>query len=176
MKMHVKKLKRDKRPHPQFVIPLREIWYHRCVMTWCGKVYPRHKRGCPKFGAAYGCPPNSEYVLDVIDFTKPVYIVYNTFDLAAHMRKMEKRHPEWSDAMLRNVLYWQPKSRKGLNTRLNMCFDKGYIRGDSVSSGEHIGVNLYATCRRHGLQLDRIAVMKVCHHMVVVFTRKRHRR
>jgi len=141
---------------------------------YCYLPYPRHKKGCPNTGKCWHNNRRMKMLSDIMDISKPIYAVYNEFDLEAHVSWMRQRHPDWSDAQLKNVIYWQPKSRKQLGAEIDK-FEKTYlVQGTPIiSSGEYNGVDVYATMKAAGIELDKIKDMKICRHLVFIGSAKK---
>ena len=121
------------------------------VRGLCVRPYPGHKKGCPNFGKRGSCPPSARFVEDVIDLSKPVFAVYNVFDLGAHVAKMKLKHPGWSVRQLRNCLYWQGGARKRLRELVRES-----VRDDTVVlfCPEACGVDVTETMRNAGVVLE----------------------
>ncbi len=117
---------------------------------WCALKYPGHKHGCPNL--AKGCQRNITYFDNYYDLSKPVYAVYTTFDLGAHVEKMRKKHPNWSMRQLRNLLYWQGTARKNFRLIVKK-FLEDYPDYD-ICSPEGMGVDVTATMATVGIKLD----------------------
>jgi hypothetical protein len=58
----------------------------------CVKPYLGHVHGCPNFHRRSDCPPQCKFILEILDFTKPIYVIYNRFDLKSHIEKMRFKH------------------------------------------------------------------------------------
>lgn len=144
--------------------------------AWCRLAYPGHPRGCPKYaGACFGKNGRKKqrFIDEFIDTSKPMYIVYNEFDLEAFSKSLKARHPDWSDRQTRCVLYWQKGAKKSLREKVKCAVNAITPKPDFIeSSPEEFGVNLYATCLRVGLKLDPINRMKICRHMALVGYKK----
>lgn len=121
---------------------------------FCRLPYPGHPNGCPNFGNSLQCPPIVPLVEEVYDLQKPHFFLYCTFDIMAHMQRMQVRHPEWSDRQLRNCLYWQGSVRKNLN---HLCGSvvKGTGRIYDLIP-EAMGVHVFKTMHNLGIHLQRI--------------------
>jgi len=89
----------------------------------------------------------------VIDLSQPVYCVYNRFDLAHHVRRMRRRHPEWSERQLRCCLYWQSKARKQLRLKVE-AFLRDHPGLVALYVPEACGVDVTATMRSIGIELQ----------------------
>ncbi len=90
----------------------------KSVRTLCYRPYPLHPKGCPNYGKKETCPPKVELITELLDLSKPVYVVWNVFDLASHVERMKEAHPNWSQRQLHCCLYWQPKARKILRKEI----------------------------------------------------------
>ncbi len=129
------------------------------VRGLCTKPYPNHKKGCPNFKKRSTCPPDVRYLYQIIDKTKPVYVIFNIFDFGAHVAKMRARHPEWSDRQLANCLYWQGTARKQLKDKVKEFLkDKRGLL--PIYCPEACGVNVTATMANIGEHLEWPPVTK----------------
>lgn len=126
------------------------------VRGLCARPYPRHSKGCPKFNAGHAdCPPNAPLFYDVFDITFPVFAVINEFDMAAHVSKMQQRHSTWSDAQLRNCLYWQAGARAELRKLVKAILDMPTFNGYGFTMcPEAMGVNVTATLAEEGIIME----------------------
>lgn len=88
------------------------------VRRLCCKPYQGHRNGCPNFNHKEGCPPGAPIFDKVFDLSKPVYAIYNKFDLKSHVEKMRAAHICWTNAQLTCCLYWQNTARKQLTREL----------------------------------------------------------
>ena len=128
------------------------------MRSLCAKEYKGHKHGCPNFGKKASCPPGCPRIEDTLDLAKPVFAVYNVFDLAAHVRRMRAKHPDWSWRQLVCCLYWQPRARKALTQEIRGFYIANV--GDPtrnwrvVSTPEGQGVNITATMKAAGIELE----------------------
>ena len=125
----------------------------------CRKEYPNHKKGCPNWNKKAGCPPGIPLINEVIDLTKPVYAIYNVFDLAGHINKMKLAHPQWTWRQLVNCLYWQPKARKRLKYQINVALHNIVTNNYDprlmlIGNPEAHGVNLTETMKNAGIELE----------------------
>ena len=159
-----------------FVVQAKQIVHNERVPHWCGLPYPGHPKGCPNYYTGRPqCPPAAPYITKIMDLDREVYLVHSHFDLEHHMNKMKLRHPQWTERQLRNVLYWQPKSKKEMRERaVDFAFKIG---ADSICyMGEAAGVNLYATCALSGLKLEKIKGLKICRHVALVGWKPKRRK
>ena len=124
------------------------------VRELCVQPYPLHPKGCPNVGKCDRCPPAAPLFDLVFDMTQPVYAVVNEFDLAGHVGRMREKNPTWSDRQLYCVLYWQPKARKQLETKIvDLCC--GILSDYSAERcPEAMGVNISETLANAGIALE----------------------
>jgi predicted metal-binding protein len=152
---------------PYYIIPVNELVYSRKVQGWCALPYPNHPKGCPNYGKHPNCPPNCQYVTQVFNMRACMYLVHSEFDLASHVENMRKRHPSWTERQLRNVLYWQKKSKNQMKERM---FHAIKLTGCNTYHAfpEALGVHMYATCLKAGLKLERIKDITICKHIALI--------
>lgn len=141
---------------------------------WCQIPYPNHPKGCPNYGKRDHCPPLAIKLTNILDLSRPLYLVHSEFDLLRHVEKMKARHPHWTDRQLKNVLYWQGTSRKQLKERVKIA---QYVTSCNIVSycPEGQGINVYATCAKSGLKLEKIRYLKTCRHIALLGFRHNHR-
>lgn len=132
---------------------------------WCQLPYPGHPKGCPNYNKKITCPPNANKILKRRNTN--YYFVYSIFDLQAHVDKMHKKHPDWSERQLRNVYYWQNTSRKYLVLEVVKAISRKELKIVTYCPEGH-GVNVYATCAINGLKLERIKGLKICRHIALL--------
>lgn len=137
------------------------------VGAWCRLPYPGHPRGCPNIGRPPFCPPGSVHIVDYLDTSRPIYLVYSFFHLESHAEWMKCRHPHWTDRQCRNVLYWQGSVRAEL--RRNVSAAMSFLGCDAVTyCPEGQGVNVFATARLAGLRLDKTRRIRIDHHIALI--------
>ena len=157
---------------PSWILPIKWLYHNKRVPEWCALPYPGHPKGCPNYGQRPGvCPPNAPYVTDVFDLNKPLFFIIVEFDLVAHMSNMHIKHPNWSDKQLRNCLYWQEKPRKQLRKLTNKAMFMLPINHTEYKL-QALGINVYTTCRKAGIPLQRIRTLKLSRHISVVGSKK----
>jgi hypothetical protein len=130
------------------------------VRGLCRCPYPGHERtkfnsgGCPNFGKVDRCPPRAPVYEETCDLTKPVYAIWTTFDLAAHVEKMRDKHKKWTWRQLVNCLYWQPTARANLRRETERFLQEhpGY---QVETTPEAMGVNVFETMASIGETLER---------------------
>lgn len=123
------------------------------VRGFCRKPYPGHPKGCPNWNKRATCPPQAPKIQDVLDLSKPVYCLINSFDLGAHVSRMKERHPKWSMRQARCLLYWQGTARKQLRGHINAFLEE---HSDMVvlTCPEACGVDVGSTVKSLGIELD----------------------
>ena len=152
---------------PHYILEVKKMVCSKDIPYYCKLPYPGHPKGCPNYGKRQDCPPNTPFVLDLLDESKKMYLVYSEFNLDNHVEKMRFKFPTWSERQLRNVLYWQPTSKKQLRERCTIAceiFGCRYV----LTKGEAYGVNFYATAFHSGLKLERIKELKINRHIAIV--------
>jgi hypothetical protein len=126
------------------------------VRGLCTKPYTGHPKGCPNFNTATHpwCPPTAPLFDEIVDMNRPIWAIWNVFDLATHVRKMRLANPRWTDRQLRNCLYWQPSARKELREEIDL-FQCAVDRGICITHcPEAMGVDVTETMKRAGLYLQ----------------------
>ena len=137
------------------------------VGKWCQSPYSNHPKGCPNYNATVKCPHQAPLIGELFDLKKSLCFVHSEFDLAVHVAKMEKKHPEWTLKQCKCVLYWQGTSRKQLKDRIREAMAD--LGADTVAMvPEALGVNVYATARLAGLNLERIRYLSICRHVALI--------
>lgn len=124
---------------------------------WCNLPYSDHPKGCPNFGKKDGCPPFAPRWNELIE--SPFYLVYRKFDLEAQEKRMLEKHPKWSKRQARCCLYWQRHVIRCLSDEA-WCdvMDLEYQTGDCydvIENPEGAGIDMFETCRRVGIELER---------------------
>lgn len=156
---------------PYWILKVKRLVINDKARGWCKLPYPNHPKGCPNYINKPKCPPYAPFIEDIFDLSSPIYIVFSDFDLEKHVKYMKEKHPEWSDRQLRNVLYWQNKSRKQLRNRVIVAMNLLKTTA-STFAPEANGVNVYATCFLSGLKLEKIKNLKICHHVALIGFKK----
>ena len=126
------------------------------VRYLCYKPYPNHPKGCPNFGKRPTCPPKAPFVVDYFDLSKGLWIVWIDFDFAAHVRRMERKHPGWSKRQKECCLYWQGTANRMLKDAIADV--EYYLQGTgnwkTSFCPEAMGVNVTATMKNIGVTLE----------------------
>lgn len=148
----------------------RLVWTPK-VQQLCTTPYTQHPKGCPMFGRKDGCPPQQALVPNVFSMRRGLYLVYETFNLDAHARRMKTRHPQWTDRQCRNVLYWQAGARHVLRQRLERLLacgiDDDYVDRYTLCP-EGMGVNVFQTAHAAGLHLEPTNNLHTVHLVALV--------
>lgn len=105
----------------------------------CKQSYYNHPRGCPNYGKKKGCPPRQKLFFDI--FEHDFYLIYTEFNLTTHVKKMKKKHSDWTDRQLYCCLYWQQTARKNLKKEINR-FKKSLPNHFITTCPEAMGVNV----------------------------------
>lgn len=150
--------------NPPWLIPIKKLVLTPSAGEWCRLPYPGHPKGCPNYGETDRCPPLAPHVTEVFDLEKPLYFVHSEFDLEAHAARMKEKHPNWSERQCRCVLYWQGTSRKQMKERVELARWNLRTTNDTACP-EGLGVNVFATARLAGLDLERTRQIKTCRHV-----------
>jgi len=140
------------------------------VRALCVHPYPNHPKGCPNFNKKRGCPPKVRLVGVHLDLDKDTYVVWNDFDLKAHVDKMRAKYPKWTDRQVECCLYWQPRARKQLKA-IVAEFEDLFPGLRVIHTPEAQGVNLTETMRLVGVELEW-PPKNVARQIVVAGTRK----
>jgi hypothetical protein len=144
------------------------------IRKLCAHPYPGHVRGCPNLAHKAGCPPCP--LLDTtLDLSKPIFAIYNIFDLKSHVDRMKQLHPNWTQRQLYCCLYWQPKARKQLRGEIRkflsgrlerklIAYISEYTPSKNsmkiINCPEAQGVNLTQTMKDVGINLEWPVVNK----------------
>ena len=152
---------------PAWVLPVKRLVLSHKTGDWCRLPYANHPKGCPNYEQKPRCPPKASWLPKVVDVNRPLFLVHSEFSLRDHVSKMRAKHPGWSERQLRNVLYWQATSRKQLKERV--AFAKMYTFATMIFyCPEAHGLNVYATCKKSGLNLEKIRRLAICRHVALL--------
>ena len=130
-----------------------KIIYDTRVLGLCRQTYYNHPKGCPNFGERPDCPPLSFRIQDMLDMTKPTWVIYNRFDFGHHVKRMGDKHPGWTQRQKECCLYWQHTARKQLKMEIQK-FLRCHIGFKIISNPEALGINLTATMQDIGIKLE----------------------
>lgn len=121
----------------------------------CVKKYYDKKKGCPNYNNPTHplCPPNAPMYDEIFNINKDIYLIYTTYNLGDHIRKMKERHPDWSERALRNVYYWQGTDRKFHREEIKRFMDLYKDLNYVAVTPEGLGVDVDATLKNVGITL-----------------------
>ena len=128
----------------------------KSVRGLCVRPYTNHPRGCPNYNKRGNCPPKARLLGDIIDLSKPVWLIFNAFDFGSHTKKMRARHPEWTDRQVECCLYWQNTARKQLRDKI-ADFLAARSKGSHLivlDCPEACGVDITATMESIGVKME----------------------
>ncbi len=124
------------------------------VRELCREPYRGHKKGCPNWDKKQGCPPQSIMVYRLLNLNKPVFAIYNKFDLGQHVRRMRLKHPEWTYYQCVCCLYWQHRARKQLREEIKKFLLLKHRGLNIIDCPEACGVDLTGTMKQIGIRLE----------------------
>jgi predicted metal-binding protein len=113
------------------------------VRNLCTRKYPGRPRGCPNYGKRVTCPPQAPMIPELM--TPPYYLVWNAFDIAGHMSRLQGKHPDWSEKQLACCRYWQPTARKALRAEVEKFMEEHGRRWTVIACPEACGLNVHAS-------------------------------
>jgi len=93
---------------------------------------------------------------DQFDVKAPAWVIWEDYDLGAQAQRMKAAHPDWTEHQCRNVLYWQTAIKKKRNDRVKEFFRQKQLWGKYAGMTEGFCVNVFATLRHAGINLDPI--------------------
>ena len=126
------------------------VWFE--TSEWCKLPYPRHPHGCPNFGKREDCPPKANKFWSLIK--APYFLVGIRFNLGEHIEQMRKKHPNWSEAQLKCLLYWQNKVNKRLR-ELSLKLISLIPNSAILFKPEANGIDVFKTAENVGIFLER---------------------
>jgi len=132
------------------IMPLNDIVIDLRSREWCKLSYPNHPKGCPNYGKRETCPPLASLFHEIVE--SPFHFIGVKFNLGEWVKRMKRKHPEWSDRQARCCLYWQGKVRKKLR---EVCKCLAKEEDIIVYKPEAMGVHVFETCRKIGIKLKR---------------------
>lgn len=163
------------------IIPLTKVIFGEYVREWCilpyekyylknGDVRYTNPNGCPMYGTRPTCPPEAP-MLDEIS-CEPYYLVIQEFDLEAQAKRMKERHKDWSEKQCKCYRYWQRTLHNKLVEEASQHIKNLKILDAFIlERPEANGVNLFSTCRLHGIILKKNP-QKIVKKMVMIGRQK----
>jgi predicted metal-binding protein len=154
------------------------ILFTQKTRIWCQLPYPNHPKGCPNFNKNPLCPPNMNFMKDILQKYHYFYIVYAKFDLKSQRKRMLERHPNWSKKQAECLLYWQNSVKKELKEKLERILLKnnekeifllscgsGFklkrYKSNFIPSMEAAGINVYNILENNNIEFELKPVKKV---------------
>lgn len=119
----------------------------------CIRPYPNHPKGCPNYNKKAGCPPDQPFLNEVLDFEKPIYVIYTDFPIGEHASQMKQKHPEWTERQIYNCLYWQPRARK-IHRQEEERALRSYAIQKIERCPEALGLNVTEMMKTLGIELE----------------------
>lgn len=131
----------------------KDFVFSSAIQGLCAKSYPGHPHGCPNYGCKSGCPPNQPLINRVLDFSRPIYVIWVDLDLQKWARLMARRHPKLkTQAQRTNLRYWQPVVRAKLKKEIERATQGGLI--EIAVDPEAQGVNVSRLLQAVGVQIE----------------------
>jgi len=132
---------------------------HTCSSprSLCICPYEGNKKGCPNYNKRKDCPPLVPMFDNYYDMTKPIYAIYEIFNLVEQKQRMKDKHPEWTDKQCGCCLYWQAGVRKRLKENIKEFRDS--IKENNINdydytlTPEAMGVDMKQTMLNVGIEL-----------------------
>jgi hypothetical protein len=121
----------------------KDIVFGEYVQNFCRNTYGNYRLGCPNYGKKKGCPP-CELIDEILDFSKPIYLIYSEFNVGEFASKMRNRHSGWTEKQAYNSRLWQGRARKEHNLEI-----KKFL-------GEHPGASVVLQPERKGVDVNLI--------------------
>ena len=124
------------------------------VRALCIKPYYNHPKGCPNYdNKRLDCPPYAPLFIDWCNYSYPIYLIWNRFDLLAHVERMRKKHSDWTDRQLYCCLYWQGTARSQLKKTCAEFLER-YPSYTVSYVPEAMGINVTETAKELGIILE----------------------
>ena len=129
---------------PTYYFRVDRVIGGKYVGGWCGLEYPKHPSGCPNFNQKKKCPYQSKMWMDVIQ--EPYYFVVYGFNL----EKWAEEHGT------KNHFLYQTSARKTLKDFCGkVIVTEKILEPDVLMQPEMNYVNVFSTCRIHGVRLEK---------------------
>jgi hypothetical protein len=147
-------------------IPRETIVFTPKTRAWCTLPYKGHKNGCPNYGKNDTCPPKTPYRDDVLKKYGVFTLVYAAFDYATYKEIRGRCHPGWTEAQVKNVLYWQNSVKKIIKEYIARRggYDDLFGAGSGFwgkPSMEAAGIYVFGTLKNNGIPFEVKPVNKV---------------
>lgn len=122
---------------------------------YCIIPYHGHPKGCPNFGNHEQCPPKAPLISNFFDLNENLFFVVEEFDLRSYFEQMKVKHPDWTDAQLRNLLYWQGGVRKKLKEKTEQLIRTTGSNMIYTLLPEAMGVMVINTALKLGIPIEK---------------------
>jgi hypothetical protein len=119
------------------------------VKKWCELPYQANSLGCPQVNRCKPVPMWNK----ISD--SPFHFIIRTFNLDAHAKAMKVKFPAWSDKQCRNSRLWQSHQDRLLRDDADKFAMSLPYSSTVMARPEMNGVNVYSTCRIHGLIIHK---------------------
>jgi len=137
--------------------------------VWCLLAYKNHPEGCPNYGTKRGirgfrkdlksrivreCPPVKYLMNRVIDFKKPVSLIYNLYEVGKDAEQRRINRPNLkTPGQWYNLRYWQERARAQLRREVERYLDSNPNTIVDLNPEAH-GVNLVMLMQKKGKKLE----------------------
>ncbi len=119
----------------------------------CRCAYPKHPKGCPNLGKKKTCSPGQSLIDEIINFKKPIYMIYTEFRLGEFAEQIKQKTQTLTTIpQFYNLRYWQPVARKEQRNEETGAMEK-YGLEIITNSPEAHGVNLSKIMKTLGVDL-----------------------
>lgn len=132
------------------IIQLKEVIGGHYVQEWCALPYEKHPKGCPQIEK---CVAKAKLWDQLVE--SPYFFIIRKFDLAGWAKQEHDKFPEWTEKQCRNSRLWQSHQDKLLRDDANEFCNSLPFDAVILPRPEKHGVNIFSTCRIHGLLLKK---------------------
>lgn len=125
--------------------------YEKKVTGYCRYPYPGHPQGCPNWNIKEGCPPRAPFFPEI--YEDQVWVTAVGMNLTRYFELKKRLHPGWTQKALANSRHWQGHLRAILKRESETkSISEGLV---VINNPEALGVNVFATCKKLDLFLER---------------------
>jgi len=130
-----------------------KIIYGPYVEMWCQMKYPGHPNGCDNYLKNPDCPPLTKPYFHLI--LPPYYFGVHKFNIRQWIEDMQEKHPRMSEPQCRIPYLWQSRQDKILEEGMEeFAKDVGLSGFKILTRPEKYYVNIFSTCRLHGIDIE----------------------
>ncbi|MFX0134269.1 MAG: DUF2284 domain-containing protein [Candidatus Hodarchaeota archaeon] len=154
------------------------IKFSKKTRIWCQLPYPNHPAGCPNYNKNPLCPPNSEYINNILNIYSNFYLIYAKFDLKSQRERMLSKYSDWTYRKANCLLYWQGSVKKALKEYIQEIYKKNNVdkifllscgsgfninnlNQKTIYSMEAAGIDVFATLRNNNISFELKPMNKV---------------